>query len=177
MLSALSNRERDILSVASVIIMLFLMLHFIFLPAIERRQSLVKQLNAKQEALKEMAEFEKRYTDIKHSVEEEKRVAMRRDRSFTLFSFIDRLAQESNVKDNVAYMKPSTRKSENGDILFSSVKVKLDGIVMKQAVDFLHKIETSENFVHILSLSLSKAGDEQKLSVIIETETIMTSGS
>lgn len=164
-------------SVASVIVIVFILIRFIFFPTLERRQAMVNQLGAKKDMLKKMVELERGYGEIQKSIMAEKTLAMQRDKSFTLFSFLDRLAQESNVKENVAYMKPSTRKSENGNLIISSVKVKLDGIVIKQAVDFLCKIEASDNLVHIPSLSLSKSGDGQKLSAIIETETIMPSGS
>ncbi|MBF0389226.1 MAG: hypothetical protein HQK71_03890 [Desulfamplus sp.] len=175
MLSALSRREQNMVLSAFIAILLFIIAHFIFFPAVDRRKSLESQLNAKKEALKEMLELSQDYEAIKRSVMDEINLTMRRDKSFTLFSFIDRLAQESSVKDNVAYMKPATRKSESGDTQFSIVKVKLDDVVIKQIVDFIYKIESSDNLVRISSLSISKASDKKKLSAIVETETIILS--
>ncbi|MBF0302115.1 MAG: type II secretion system protein M [Desulfamplus sp.] len=175
MLSRLSIRERDMVSIAAVIVILFIVIRFIFFPALDRRRALANQLHSKKNTLQEMSELALRYQSIKSSLTAEKALAMKRDKSFTLFSFIDKLAQESNVKENVSYMKPATRKSDNGDLLVSSVKIKLDGIVMRQAVNFIYKIEASDKLVYIPSLSISKTGEEQKLSAIIETETIMPS--
>jgi len=177
MLSKLSKREQDLLLAASVVIILALIVPLIFSPALERRQALTNQLKAKKDTLIQMKELERRYADIQRSVVAEKAMAMRRDKSFTLFSFLDRLAQESNVKESVAYMKPSTRKLEGSDLTLSNVKVKLDGITIKQAEEFIYKVETSDQMVHIRSMSLSRSGEEQKLTAIIETETMMPAGS
>ncbi|MBF0205084.1 MAG: type II secretion system protein M, partial [Desulfamplus sp.] len=173
MLSKISRREQDLVLTASVIIVLFIIIRLIFFPALDRRQALTNQLEAKKDALAQMADLEKRYAEIQKSVMAEKMMVMKRDKDFTLFSLLDRLAQQSNVKANVSYMKPSTRKSENSDLILSNVKVKLDDIDMRQAVEFIYKIEASDNMVHIRSISLSKSGEEQKLTAIIETETIM----
>ncbi len=175
MLSRLSQREQNMVSVAAIFLILFIVIRFTFLPAIDKRQSLSNQIDAKKDILKQMSQLAERYEQIQTSLNAEKLMVMKRDKSFSLFSFLDKLAQQSNVKENVAYMKPSTRKSENGDMTISTVKVKLDGVVIKQVLDFIYKIESSENFVYIPSLSISKTGDGQNLSAIIETETISSS--
>ncbi|MBF0467513.1 MAG: hypothetical protein HQK61_01280 [Desulfamplus sp.] len=177
MLSGLSRRERNMVMLSLLSIVLFIVVQFIFFPAIDRRQELVRQLKAKKDAFKQMTELETRYSEIQASMMTLRKMVMTRDKSFTLFSFIDKLAQESNVKDNVAYIKPSTRKSESSNLLFSNVKVRIDSIVMQQAVDFIYKIESSDSMVHIRSFSLSKSGDDNRLSAIIETETIMPTES
>ncbi|MBF0228433.1 MAG: type II secretion system protein M [Desulfamplus sp.] len=173
MFSSLSRREQDVVSVGSVAVILFILIQFILLPTLDKRQSFINKVNAKKDALKEMVELESRYQEIQSSVMAEKILVMKRDKSFTLFSFLDRLAQESNVKDNVSYMKPFKRQSENSEVAFSSVKVKLDEVVMRQVVDFIYKIESSNNLVYISSLSLSRTGENGQLSAIIEAETIV----
>lgn len=177
MFSRLSPRERDLLLITSAVIILFLLIRFIFFPAFDRRKALTNQLQAQKNTLKQMTELERRYAEIQVSATAKKEKVMKRDRSFTLFSFLDTLAQESSVKENVIYMKPSTRKSESSELDISNVKVKLDGIAIKQAEEFIYKIETSDNMVYIRSISLSRSGEERKLSAIIEAETIMQTGS
>ncbi len=175
MLSRLSQREENMVSIAAIFVILFIVSRFIFLPAIDKRQLLANQIDAKKDVLKQMSELARRYEEIQNYLDAEKLVVMNQDKSFSLFSFLDKLAQQSNVKENVAYMKPSTRKSESGDMTIATVKVKLDGVVIRQVLDFIYKIESSENFVYIQSISISKTGDGQNLSAIIETETISSS--
>lgn len=177
MLSRVTPRERDLLLVVSVVVLLSLIVRLIFFPALDRRHALTSQLHANRATLQQMAELEKRYAEIQRSVTAERSMVMRRDRSFTLFSFLDRLAQESNLKKSVAYMKPSTRKVEGSDLMLSNVKVKLDGIVIREVEEFIYKVESSDQMVHIRSMSLSRSGEQQKLTAIIETETIMPAGS
>ncbi|MCD4675060.1 MAG: general secretion pathway protein GspM, partial [Desulfobacula sp.] len=78
------------------------------------------------------------------------------------------------VKENVAYMKPFTKKLETSLYILATVKVKLKEVYLKELVDFLYHIESSKNGVTITSLSLSKAGKEKvKLDAVVETQTLM----
>lgn len=173
MFSKLSRREQDMVLAAAFALIVFILIRFMLFPFLDKRQMFFNQLESKEKSLKKMSEFELRYQEIEQSAMAEKDAVMKRDKNFTLFSFLDSLAQEAGIKENIAYMKPLERKSDNRNIIISTVKVKIDGIVMQQVVEFLHKIETSNNFVKITSLSMSKLTDENKLTVIIETETIV----
>ena len=101
-------------------------------------------------------------------------ILSQRTKGFTLFSFLDTLAEKSGVKDNVAYMKPSSRTFNDKNYAISMVKIKLDALYLKELVDFLYSVESSRNGVHIRSLSLSKTGKEQTmLDAIVEAETLV----
>ncbi len=95
-----------------------------------------------------------------------------RQQNFSLFSFLDSLVQQSGIKENVAYMKPLTKKLEKSKYMLAVVKVKLKDVYLKEFIDFLYRIESSGNAVNITSLSLSKSGKEKlRLDALIETQT------
>ena len=72
-------------------------------------------------------------------------------------------------------MKPESRISDSGAYEISSVKLKLDGLSMKELIDFMFKIENSGSGVSILSFSVAKTAKEQKLDVVIEAQTLINS--
>lgn len=150
-----------------------LLVWLLLFPAIDERRNLKQQLQVKQENLDEMRALRDRYEEIRQTGMGQKRIIMKRESSFTLFSFLDRLAHKIGVKENVVYMKPSTRKSQGGRMTISNVKVKLDNLLMSQAVEFLYAVEMSDKAVRIPSLSLSTSGADRKLTAVIETETIV----
>ena len=177
MLSRFSRREKIMILTAAGFVGIGLLLQMLLFPAIDKRRNLKHQFRMKQEILSEMKSLRKRYEEISQTGMMQKQIIMKRKKSFTLFSFLDRLARKIGVKENVIYMKPSTRKSDGGSVTISNVKVKLDNLLMQQAVDFLYAIEMPGKAVHIPSLSLSHSGTDRKLTAVIETETILLNGS
>jgi general secretion pathway protein M len=92
---------------------------------------------------------------------------------FTLFSFLDKLAGETGVKNRISYMKPSSVAGENSGVKLSKVEMKLQGININDLVSYLYGIENSENMVVVRRLSITKAGQgNDLLSVVIQVETI-----
>jgi len=101
-----------------------------------------------------------------------------RDKAFSLFSFLDTEAKKCGVKDNVEYMRPTSRDLENSKYNVSRVKVKLSQVYLMELVDFLYLVESSGNHVAITSISLSRTGKKKKLlDAVIEAETLILKGS
>ncbi len=143
-------------------------------PVFEKRDTLRRILNEKKAALEEMVNLQQQYLAVSNNSDIKTRVSINREKDFSLFSFLDDQAQQSGVKENVAYMKPFTKKLEKSLYTLATVKVKLKEVYLKELVDFLYHIESSKNGVTITSLSLSKAGKEKvKLDAVIETQTLM----
>ncbi|SLM33233.1 conserved hypothetical protein [Desulfamplus magnetovallimortis] len=158
---------------AMSVIAIAIITHFIIFPAIDKKENIIHRITIKQKELYEMESLKLRYNKIRQAEIAEKAIVMKRDASFTLFSFLDQLARTIQVRQNVAYMKPSARKSDISGVTISNVKVKLDNLLIDKVVDLINAIETSENGVHITSLSLAASGNDRKLTAVIETETIV----
>ena len=91
-----------------------------------------------------------------------------------MFSFLDAEAQKGGLKDKVAYMTPSSKKMEKSAYSTDTVKFKLTEVYLKELMDLLCHIETSENGVTITALLLTKTGkNNDRLDAVIETETLM----
>ncbi len=169
----LSKRDKKFIGPGLVFLVLFSLVWFVYLPAVDKRAMLEKKVVSKArdiELMQTLAMTCRQYTE---SFDLEKGALKKRGPKFTLFSFLESLSSKSLVKKNVAYMKPFSQDMENSDYIISRVTVKLGQVYLEGLVDFLVRIETSPHGVSVISLSLIKSGDKgQFLDAVIETQTL-----
>ena len=174
----LSGRDKQAIVIGIGLIIAFLAVEFLFMPALDRRANLEKQLTSKRAGLDKIKVLRAEYQAIEKNGREAERLIKGRPKNFTLFSFLDALAEQSGVKDNVAYMKPATIKLEKSSNTLSSVKLKLDNLGYTELVDYIARIETASAGVFIKSISLSKTGKDMKqLEAVIEAQTLVQGDS
>lgn len=170
----LSRREMLIVGFGIAFLILFFGFQLGVAPVLENRETLSRILVQRTAALEEMAKIQKEIKSLSGSPGPRAGDLTRRVKGFSLFSFLDAQAEQSGVKANVEYMKPFTKKMENSSDALATVKMKLKEVFLKDLVDFLSRIESSGNGVDITSLSLTKAGkEERKLDAVIETQTLV----
>lgn len=170
----ISNREKNVLFSGAVFLVLFFGFQLGIAPVFKNQGNLNRILIEKQTALEEMLDLQQQYFSVSNNFDTKNQDLTNREKNFSLFSFLDALAQQSGVKENVAYMKPFTKELDNSGFRLSTVKVKLNTVYLKELIDFIFLIEASQNGVAITSLSLSKAGkDKVTLDAVIETQTLI----
>ncbi|WP_020589798.1 type II secretion system protein M [Desulfobacter curvatus] len=169
----LSKRDKKFIVAGTVFLVLFSLVWFVYLPAVDKRAMLETKVVSKAMDLKRMQALEMTYQQYAKSFDLEKDALEKRGPKFTLFSFLESLSSKSLVKKNVAYMKPFSQDMDNSNYILSRVTVKLQQVYLKGLVDFLFRIETSPQGVSVTSLSLTKSGDKgQFLDAVIETQTL-----
>lgn len=175
MIGKLNKRERIAVSAAIVVVLVFVVFQFIATPYREKQDRLARSLHAKTEALKEMKTLEAEYEALTEKARMSKVKFARRDRGFTLFSFLDRLASEAGVKDHITYMKPSRVDDKDSPYRISLVEMKLQDITMKQLTPYLHKVETSPNVIFIRRMSITRTGRDDAggglIDAVLQVET------
>ena len=170
-LNRLSRRERYSVVAAAAFVILFIAIEFIITPIMAKRERLESAIRQKQATLAEMQAMKLEYESLKGENERFKRNFSDRPREFTLFSFLDQLAGEAGVKDNIAYMKPSKSRPKNSPYNLSMVELKLQEISIKQLTPYLHMVETSKNMVFIRRISITKTGKDGMIDAILQVET------
>jgi general secretion pathway protein M len=105
-----------------------------------------------------MLVLKNQYMAIKKRADEAKKSMSKRKRGFTLFSFLDQLAGETGLKDNIAYMKPSVSAQENSPYKTALVETKLQAVTVESLTRYIYRIETSDNIVKLKGLSITKTG-------------------
>ncbi|MCJ7830323.1 MAG: hypothetical protein MUP74_02950 [Desulfobacterales bacterium] len=169
----LSKRERYAVSAAVALGVFFLVLHLMVLPLLEKKTRLSKTLVVKSRTLDEMLNLQTEYRILQKKIDRDKLGLSQRQNAFTLFSFLDRLAGESGLKDYKTYMKPTTSTAKDSPYKLSLVELKLQAVDLQQLTGYLYRIENSENRVYVKRISISKPGlQSELLDVILQVETI-----
>jgi general secretion pathway protein M len=157
---------------AVIALAVFLVLELIVLPVIDRGAVLRQEIKSKTQALQEMYSLKTEFASLSRYSKDVENDIKKRPRSFTLFSFIDKLAGTSGIKGNIAYMKPSSSNLKNSAYTLSTVEIKLNALTMEQLTAFLYGIENSPNTVWIKRLSISRGdGNQSLLNSVLQVET------
>ena len=172
-LNTLNKREKYIVFGAAGLIGLFVIVQLIIVPLFNNKAQLQKSLDGKMITMQKMLLLQADYGDLKAGAKISQARFARREKGFTLFSFLDRLAGDAGIKDRVSYMKPSKKVQKNSRFRLSQVEMKLDGITLEQLTTYLHGVESSRNMVNIKKISISKKDKKQGLlTAVLQVETI-----
>ena len=151
----LNKREKMVVTIGGLSLFLFIVLQFVVFPLADKRAKLVKDLALRGKEVVEMRNMQKRYQELSKQSGSLTALLAKRDAGFSLFSFLEKNAADSQVKEHIVYMKPSeARKNE----LFkqSLVEMKLQAISLKQLVEFLEKTESIENLVGVDNITIQE---------------------
>ena len=172
-LKNLNKHQKYAVYAASGLIALFILIQVIISPIISKRERLTRTLQAKTKTLEEMRILQSEYSIIKEKALTYKKRFEARNKDFTLFSFLDRLADKSGIKNHITYMKPSTSARGKSGYKVSKVEMKLQSITLKQLTSYLHGVETSKNIVSIKRISIVKTGiKEGYINAVLQIETV-----
>lgn len=169
----LQQREKIIVMIAGGVIAVLIVLQLTIFPVIDRRDRLREQIHTQTDALEQMYDLKREYDTLTHFTRNMERQLKQQPKDFTLFSFTDRLAGQSGLKQNIEYMKPSSSNLKNSPYTLSIVEIKLTSLTMLQLTTFLHGIEDPSKIVWVKRLSITK--DEKKeglISAVVQVETL-----
>jgi general secretion pathway protein M len=174
-LSRLSQREKIIVAGGGLALLIFLIVQFLIAPVFERNAQMRRGVQAKTAMLAEMQRFKADYDGLKSTAKQSEARFARRDKGFTLFSFLDKLAGQARVKERVSYMRPTKTEQKNSAFKLSRVEMKLEAVTLEQLATFLHGVESSRNMVSVSKLSIARRDQKEGLlDVILQVETLET---
>ncbi len=167
----LTRQERYYVSAGVALVALFIIFQFVLSPFLAAKEKTKRSIQAKEKTLKELVSLSSEYGALKEDSVDIKKALALRDGNFTLFSFLEKQAGQSNVKPNIKYMKPST-STDKGPYSESSVEMNLENITLKQLVEYLHLVESPENLVRIKRISVKQSkGNPEYLTALIHLVT------
>lgn len=172
-LKKLNRREKYIVYGTGCLLGLLILIQLVIVPFFENSRQLKRSLQSKKVELEEMQRLQAEYLLLKEKLQLSQARFSKREKGFTLFSFLDQLAGQTGIKDRISYMKPSKAIEKNSPYAISRVEMKLENISLQQLTAYLHGVETSKNIVLVKKLSISKKEKEQGLlDVILQVETV-----
>jgi len=168
----LQRRDKIILIAVGVGLGLFIVAQLMVFPILDRRARLYSQVVTQTRALAQMNTLKAEYEKITRHAQQSELKLKSRAKGFTLFSFLDTLAGKSGIKQNIAYMKPSTTQMKSAPHALSIVEMRINMLTMEQLVNFLHGVETSANLIWIKRISIAKDEKEGDLiNAVVQVET------
>lgn len=165
----ISRRDRMVLAIGVAAVLLFLLLQFVVFPLLASRDRLKKGLAVREKAVVEMDDLQGRYRELHGKANALQEQLAGRAAGFSLFAFLEQMAAQSEVKQSIAYMKPSESAADDGPFKEVLVEIKLQDISLKQLVDFLKLIEAPDKIVALKRISVQEGKKEKgTLDVIMQ---------
>lgn len=172
-LDQLSTRERLMVYAATAAVALFILYQFIYSPIVNKHTKLEKTIIRHSKYLQEALELKEEYESLTADSKLSKNLAAQRDKDFTIYSFLEKLAGETGIKNNIGYMKPISTDDDNSSLKISKVEMELKGITMGQLSSYLYGVESSKNMIIVSKLSVSGKGkDDRLINVVLQVETL-----
>ena len=169
----LNRREKLSVALAGGFVLVFIVLQFVVFPVIDKRKALDSSILIKKKELENVLVMKAEYESIVKSAEISSVQYAKRQKNFTLFSFLDNLAGQAGIKEHITYMKPSKTESKDGRYKISKVEMKLSDLSMEQLAPYIYMIESSDNVVYIKRISITKAEtNKEVVNVILQAETL-----
>ena len=169
----INRREKVAIGIGAAAVCMFILIQFIIVPIFENRSRLRRSLDDKVQTMERMSILRAEYDTAQQSAATYQARLTKRQKGFTLFSFLDKLAGDTGIKANVSYMRPSTSAQKNSRYKVSLVEMKLQSVSLDQLLQYLYRIETSPNMVNIRRISIAKASKaEELITAILQAETM-----
>jgi general secretion pathway protein M len=173
----LARREKYFLSAAAVFIGVFCLFQFLIFPFFEARRRVQRGVSAKEHGLKEMLMLSSEYNRYRESSQGIKQIIAKRQKEFTLFSFLESKAGDAGVKAYIKYMKPSVSTGVDS-FTESLVEMKLEEITLSQLIGYLYRIESYDNLVIIKRISIEENKNKSgRLDAILQVLTFQEIGN
>lgn len=171
----LNRREKYVVAGAACFIVIFLIFRLAVYPLLNKRERLTRDLASKTVELKEMRLLQSDYFTLQNKANTARAALNKRSRDFSLFSYLDSLVGDIDIKGNVSYMKPNTSIQKDTNAKVSTVELKLQAITMEQLTKYLYQVEYSGNSLYVKRMSVSETSKpEGYIDVVLQVETIET---
>lgn len=171
-LKNLNKRERYGIMLAAGVIAIFLIAVLVVEPFLSRMAARKSSLQSKAAMLGEMQRLQSEYLALQNQATAAISRFEGRQKGFSLYSFMDRLAGEAGIKDQITRMKPTKTVQKDSPYQISRVEMKLEAVTLEQLANYLYGVETSKNMVDIKKVSISKNDKKQGLlTVVLQAET------
>jgi type II secretory pathway component PulM len=155
----LAPRERLLLGVAIVSVVLISSYSFVWDPLQTDRELIARRIVTKERDLVELQKQREVYLDLLRKIEASQPVTSQTDPNFSLFKHLDNAVAQAVGREHVTSMNP-TNKSIGTDYLEESVEIKLTQVSLPQLVDLLYRVEKGEPALRFSRLQVKKRAND-----------------
>ncbi len=167
----LSRREQWVAG-GGLMLVVFWVLFVLISPFLESRKMAEEMILRKEAELAAIKVLQAEYRELKNTEGSVQQFISKRDKGFTLFTFLDRQAGKAGIKKNIQYMKPSLVEGE-GFFDESLVELKLEEVTLAVLVTFLRSVESREKVVYVKRMSIAEGEGRGCLDVVLQMATFV----
>lgn len=131
-------------------------------PAIDRIETLSRVIPERNKDLQQLRADSAQYLALQAGLDSLKRKVGSEETGFELLSFLESTTRECGLTEKVTAMKQEVSQLDP-DYCETVVQIELKDLTLKQVVDFLLKIDSSDHFLRIKSLYVKKNASSQNL--------------
>ena len=158
----LQRREQALVVSAGVLVLLLALFSFVVDPILARAANLDRQLASAGRQLAELQTLRGEYQRQKQVIDRIDNRLRRQRRSFAIFSYLEQVAGRTGVQDKIQSMNtiaspPGTEYKEE------SVEVRMEGVTLKQLVEYMHRVENSPQILRIKRLQIAPGRENRQL--------------
>jgi general secretion pathway protein M len=117
------------------------------------RERLELRIASGERRLQELLELEQAYRQLTAENAGLKEALSKRRQDFTLFGFLEALANRDGLRSQIEFMRPSV-KALNETFQEDQVEMRLNGVGMKSLLPYLYHIETAPEQIRVKRLTM-----------------------
>jgi hypothetical protein len=137
-------------------------------PAYARKDSLMKLIQKREDNIKEMTEHKARWEAFLKERLQVQDAMKKRDKGFTLLSFLEGISREAGIEQRIKYMKPLTVQEGGSLIKQEGIEVGLEDIGIEQLVDLLQRTEYSGKLIKVKRIKIQRSEKEKGKVVLLK---------
>lgn len=153
--SRLAPRERLLLGVAALSLVLISLYSFVWDPLQATTQQMARRITTKQKELAEIQKQRDTYLDLLRKLEANQAAIEQNDPNFSLFAYLDSTISQAVGHEHVTSMNPSDKNIGN-DYQEKLVEIRLTQISLQQLVDLLYRVEKGDHPLRFSRLQIKK---------------------
>ncbi len=158
-------RERTIILVGSVILLVFFLVEGMILPTVDRIQQLNRLVSDKERDLQKFAALRQSYEHLHVRLDHIHSKLDKQDDTFSLVAYIEQMTITQNINHTIAILRPNSATPVEG-YQETAVELSLKKISLGQIISFLQALESSPYFIRAKQFSLkSRFSDTSFLDV------------
>ena len=186
----MTKQQKIYVGGGAVVVFLLLLAQFALIPVVEAKKNTRRAIAANKKILSEMIILGADYKAIKQRSDEIEAILARRPKDLTIFSYLEKKAVESGIKNHVKSMNASNVVSTGGvaaggvatdnprgparafqgiKVEETAVEMNLEKVTLKQLSNFLYNVEGPHELVRIKKISINKMKDSPEyLSAVMQ---------
>ena len=170
----ISAREKVMVLAGGAFVLTALVYGLMFAPAVNSRDRWHSMTDRKRAELEQFEELGRRYRELSAMLSNMEGRLKSRGGGESLLARMEAEARELGVKDHITSMKPF-RNELDGNLVESSVEIRLEKMDLRSVVNLLRNIEAGDNLVRTKRLRVkSRFDDPDLLDVTLLVGTLET---